>query len=213
MKNSIAICRRCALFSPLSETEWQRVAALLPPPVAIPAGQPLLDADTAALLILTSGRATVLAAGHGRATVMRKLGPGDLCGVATLFGDTAPVSEVTAVTDCEAVILPRELVRRCLRDSFAFTESYIAFLTDRIRFLNRRIANYTEDSADERVLYYIRERLNADGEFSPAGSMTELANILHMGRSSLYRAFEHLVEQGYLEEIATKRWKYKEEFL
>jgi len=213
MNHSLTICRHSVLFSPLSEVEWRQVATLFPPPVTIPAGRPLLDRDAAALLILTRGQATVLAAGHGRATVMRKLGPGDVCGVATLFGDTAPVSEVTAVTDCEAVILPRELVRRCLQDNFAFTESYIAFLTDRIRFLNRRIANYTEDSADKRVLYYIRERLNADGEFSPSGSMTELANTLHMGRSSLYRAFEHLVEQGYLEEIATKRWKYKEEFL
>ena len=213
MEETTCVCRRSPLFSPLPEEEWKRVAALFPPPKTIPAGQSLVDAEGAALVILTRGQATVRSAGHGRAAVMRKLGPGDICGVATLFGDSAPVSEVTAVTTCEAVILPRELVRTCLKESFAFTESYIAFLTGRIRFLNGRIANFTEDSADERLLYYIREHTTSDGEFSPSGSMTELAHLLHVGRSSLYRAFEHLVEQGYLEEITTKRWKYKEEIL
>ena len=207
------IFRYTALFASLSEEEWLIVSAHFPPPVEIAAGQPLLTADKAALILLVEGRATVRSAGHGRAAVMRKLAAGDVCGVATLFGDSSPVSEVRAVTDCRVIMLSREIVTRCLYESFAFTRSYIGFLTDRIRFLNRRIANYTEDSTEECLLYYIRENLTAEGEFSPSGSMTELARMLHVGRSSLYRAFEHLVAQGYLEEIAAKRWKYKEELI
>lgn len=213
MDNSLNFCRQIPLFASLPEEDWQTVAAHFPSPQTIPAGAPLLPASQNALLLLLDGQAVVCASGHDRTAVMRKLGPGDICGVATLFGDPVPVSEVTAVTACKVITLSRAIITRCLQESFAFTENYIAFLTDRIRFLNRRIANYTEDSADERLLYYIREHLDKDGEFSPPGSMTELAHILHVGRSSLYRAFEHLAAQGFLEEIATKRWKYKEEIL
>lgn len=205
--------RRSSLFESLSDDDWQIVSSHFPPCEVIPAGEPLLNKDKAALILLVKGCATVHSAGHGRAAVMRKLNAGDIFGVSTLFGDTSPVSEVSAATDCWVIMLTREIVMRCLCESFAFTQAYIHFLTDRIRFLNRRIANYTEDSTEECVLYYIREHLTADGEFSPPGSMTELAKILHVGRSSLYRAFEHLTEQGHLVEIGAKRWKFKEEIV
>ena len=207
------ICRQMALFSCLTEAEWTALSAQFPQPEQIPAGEPLLPAGEPTLLLLLDGQARVTTSGHGRTVVMRRLAAGDVCGAAMLFGEHTPVSRVTALTDCRVIGLPRETVRRFLCECPGFAVSYVTFLTGRIRFLNRRIADCTENSADERLLYYIREHLTPDGEFAPSDSMLELARTLNVGRSSLYRALEHLTEQGYLEETAKRRWRYKEVIL
>ena len=164
--------------------------------------------------IILKGSAIVLSADSDRKVLLRRFSPGDIFGVSSVFSDESEfVSRISAKSACTVAFIDAPSLSLLLENDKAVLYNYIGFLSDRIRFLNRRIANYTEDSADERLLYYIREHLDKDGEFSPPGSMTELAHILHVGRSSLYRAFEHLAAQGFLEEIATKRWKYKEEIL
>lgn len=210
MNDDMTKCRHTALFAGLTAEEWAEIAGQLPEPEQIPAGASLLRREEPALLFLLDGQARVMTSGHGRPVVMRRLYAGDICGVATLFGENTPVSRVEALTDCRVICLPRETVRRFLREYPGFAESYVIFLTGRIRFLNRRIADCTENSADERLLYYIREHLSQDGEFIPSVSMLELSRTLNMGRSSLYRAFEHLTEQGFLAETAPRRWRYKE---
>lgn len=208
-----SLCRQMPLFAELTEEEWSALSVQFPAPESVPSGAPLLPPEEPSLLLLLCGQARVTASGHGRPVVMRRLTAGDVCGAATLFGEHTPVSRVTALTDCRVIALPRETVRRFLRECPGFAVSYVTFLTGRIRFLNRRIADCTENSADERLLYYIREHLSPDGEFIPSGSMLELSRTLNVGRSSLYRAFEHLTEQGYLEETAKRRWRYKEVIL
>lgn len=212
MDDYLKICRSTSLFSALTNEEWSRLSVLLPKPTTFSADEDLMNRPPA-LVVLLSGRAAVFTISHGRHAVTRTLNRGDICGVTTIFGDGAPVSIVKADVTCRGLIIPRETVLKFMQESFSFTEAYLRFLTDRIRFLNRRIGNYTEDSADQRLLYYLQEGANGDGIFTLDGSMSVLAQTLHIGRSSLYRAFETLVQQGRLEQISHKQWKIKEELL
>ena len=75
--------------------------------------------------------------------------------------------------------------------------NYVRFLSDRIRFLNRKINLLANSSSENSLIGYL---LNAAGrfgeEFRLEVSYTELARNLNIGRSSLYRAMDDLEEKN-----------------
>ena len=74
--------------------------------------------------------------------------------------------------------------------------AYIAFLSGRVRFLNEKIALFTEDSARQRVYRWLCANCGEKGSLPKGLSMTKLAAGLSMGRTSLYRALEELENAG-----------------
>ena len=145
-----------------------------------------------ALGILGSGEAEVYtSSGVGR-VVLNRLKDGDVFGVAALFGsDDSYVTCVTARSRCEVVFIDCDLCERLIRASTEFSLNYITFLSDRIRFLNRRIASYTAPDALHKLAYYLSRTGDA-----PTPPLTKLAASLDLGRASLYRALDGLVEMG-----------------
>ena len=82
-----------------------------------------------------------------------------------------------------------------MHKDFRVAENYIRFLTDRIRFLNRKITALTDGQSDDRLRRYLLEHGSETGEVELPGSMKELAQMLHMGRSSLYRSLDVLLAE------------------
>ena len=79
----------------------------------------------------------------------------------------------------------------------AFAESYIRLLTSKIQFLNNRVKAYTSGSAEARLAFHL---LSLDesksGRVEVGVSKTDLADMLDIGRASLYRALDTLTEKG-----------------
>jgi CRP-like cAMP-binding protein len=143
--------------------------------------------------VVTSG--TVRVFRHG--AVLNRLECGGVFGVAALYGEEEEyVTEVRAASACEVQFFSQELLDRWMREDFRLAENYIRFLSDRIRFLNRRIAAFTGGAADERLLAFLRGRADKDGVVTLSMSMTELSRALDIGRSSLYRSLELLEQDG-----------------
>ena len=78
-------------------------------------------------------------------------------------------------------------------------ENYVRFLSDRIRFLNRRLATLTAGQTDGKLWRFLLAYKGEDGTVHLPGGMTELAERLNMGRSSLYRSLDALTEAGRIE--------------
>jgi len=76
--------------------------------------------------------------------------------------------------------------------------NYIAFLSSKIRYLNRKIAELSMHGADARLLGYMKAHAGERGEVDMPKSMSLLASTLGIGRSSLYRALEKLEADGYI---------------
>ena len=74
--------------------------------------------------------------------------------------------------------------------------NYIAFLSDRIRFLNARISVISCSDAENTVLKYLTLSADENGYAAIPKSMTELASMLGLGRASLYRSLESLEKRG-----------------
>lgn len=146
-----------------------------------------------ALALVLGGHARVM---HGR-VVMNDLYSGDVFGAAALFGSGEPyLTTVVAVTDCRLWLIPQETVSRWMVAVPRVAENYVRFLSDRIRFLNRRLSTLTAGPSDDKLWSYLLAKRDADGVVALSGGMSELAERLDMGRSSLYRSLDALTESG-----------------
>ena len=160
-------------------------------------GDTICDPATAgrALGIVLEGRAEAVAPTREKA-VLAVFGPGGTFGAAALFGGDGYVSRIRAVTACAVVLLPEELLRQWFQRCPQMAVNYIGFLSSRVRFLNGKIAIFTQDSAQHRLYRWLRANCDECSRLPEKLSMTKLAGTLSMGRTSLYRAMEELAEAG-----------------
>lgn len=200
----------CLLFDGLSaaeqETRWKEMA----PPLAFEKGAPIYSTDCfrCALGILCQGEAQVIHTdAEGHHVIMNVLQEGDIFGVAALFDEPeAYVSNIVAVRPCQVRFLTQQELEDWMRQDFRIARNYIRFLSGRIRFLNRRIAGFTGGSSEDRLLLYLQQHRQEDGQVDLPRHMTDLARALNIGRSSLYRALDALEAAGVIQREQKKIW-------
>lgn len=147
--------------------------------------------------IVLSGKLQIEhASGENRNVQMSQLTAGDCFGAAAMFQEVESYpTQITAQANSSVLFLPQSVLLWYMQRNPTIMENYIRFLTQRIRFLNNKIAILTAGSAEQKLLLYLREY----GSFS--GPMTELGKILNVSRATLYRALEtlakkHIVRRG-----------------
>lgn len=118
---------------------------------------------------------------------------GDVFGAAALFnGREDYPTTLTALTDCRLLLIPQDTVRSLIRSCPDFAEEYVAYLSERIRFLSARLDAVSADRGEGKVASYL---LSAGSE-AVTVSATQLSQRLGVGRATLYRAFEVLEREG-----------------
>ena len=158
-------------------------------------GQVLYDAEHAprSLALVIEGHVRVR---YGR-VVMNDLYAGDVFGAAALYGSDEPYpSTIEAGSSGRILLIPQETVSRWMAQVPRVAENYVRFLSERIRFLNRRLTTLTAGPADGRLWKYLLTHRDADNRVYVTGGMSALAKRLDMGRSSLYRSLDALTFAG-----------------
>ncbi len=150
------------------------------------------------LIILKDGRASVYSADSSRSLLLRRLVPCRAIGVANLFSSESFVSRVTADKRCETVEIGAESFRMLLEKDPAMMHNYISFLSDKICLLNKKIVCLTAGSAERRLSLFLCEQAEeeASDSFTLPTPMNSLAEMLNLGRASLYRAADRLEADG-----------------
>ena len=121
----------------------------------------------------------------------------DVFGVAALFGsDEEYPSTILAESDCRILFISQETVSAWMHAVPIVAENYVRFLSDRIRFLNRRLSTLTAGQADGKLWRYLLSHRDEDGVVTITDGMGALAERLDMGRSSLYRSLDALSQAG-----------------
>ena len=156
------------------------------------------------LCIIRTGSAYVYSKERTSDLLIRILKAGDTFGVATLFGNSgaSAVTKIIAAEETQAVCMSEEIVRRLIQSDSDLAMRYIDFLADRIRFLNKRIACLGAGSAEDKVCAWLLNQLPANSEactYTLPMSLSQLADILGLGRASLYRALDELESHGILQ--------------
>lgn len=131
--------------------------------------------------------------------IVRVLEVGDYFGVATVFNDEKTyVSSIAAKTDCEVEFFAEDEVAELINSDGEFAMKYIKFLTSRIGYLNTLIDAYASQSVVTKLSKYLVAY--SSGMDVPSGlSMTDLSKSLGVGRASLYRALDELIDAGAIE--------------
>ena len=151
------------------------------------------DGAQKALALVLNGHVRVM---QGR-VVMNDLLTGDVFGVAALFGsDEDYPSTVVAESECKILFIPQETVVRWMATVPRVAENYVRFLSNRIRFLNLRLSTLTAGQTDGKLWRYLLDHRDENGVVTVKEGMSELAERLDMGRSSLYRSLDALTEIG-----------------
>ncbi|MBR5540405.1 MAG: Crp/Fnr family transcriptional regulator [Clostridia bacterium] len=191
------------LFRGIGDEERQRITARLERPVTFRRGQVVYNTHTfrRAIGLILSGSVIVRSSGEAaHSVVINRLHTGEIFGVAALFDSASDdyVTEITADEETAVQFIPQELMARLIAEFPTIAEQYIRFLSGRIRFLNRKLSALTNGNAENRLYHYLLAHQDEQGTIRLPGTMTELANTLNMGRSSLYRSLDTLVREGIL---------------
>ena len=155
------------------------------------------DKGDCGLGVLIRGRLDITAGRNS--TNIRRMDAPDIFGAASIFGGTCYVSTMRAAADSEVIFISEAQLTLLMRQSFTVAQNYIAFLSEKVRFLNHRIENFTAGSASEVLEDYLFQCSSVSGELAAPKNMSLLAKTLNMGRTSLYRAAEELENAGKLE--------------
>ena len=187
------ILRKTPIFSEMSADTEQALLGISPTDFA--AGEPIANAaDSLAfrgLGILLSGKASIYGGCGEKRILMNRLAPGDVFGAATVFfHEREAVSTVFAETKSSVLFIERSALENIIENDFAVASAYIAFLSERIHFLNRKILGFTAKNADAALAGYLLR--NADENGRMTANMSRIASSLGIGRTTLYRAADAL---------------------
>jgi len=149
--------------------------------------------------ILLSGAARVQTSTAGGHALLKSLRVGELFGIANLYAEDEPFpSTIVTTAPSRILFLEGAAVRRLIEANPAILRSYLTFQSKKIVYLNRKIATLTAGSAEKKLVVFLLE-YEQDGVFTPPCPMNRLAELLGIGRASLYRAIDALCAEGLIE--------------
>lgn len=148
------------------------------------------------LSFLLYGKASVYR-DDSRRVLLRKLGPGDCYGAASLFSaDRSYPTEIRAINSVAVLSISETSLRQMFLRFPASATNYISFLSDRIRFLNTRVRDFSSVSAEEKTAKLLLA--GTESKQSGIANFRASAESMNLGRASLYRVLNTFAERGWI---------------
>lgn len=177
------------LFKNLSDEEKKQIISGFAEPEIFKKGEKIYSTEnfSRALCVIAKGTATA----KSGAVVRREFCAGDIFGAAALFGESDTyATDIYASSDCSAYFIGEEKLKEIFARYPVCAENYIAFLSEKIRFLNKKIELFSAASAMQKLYIYICEN---SGKKLNLSAVSRAAGI---GRTSIYRALAELEKNG-----------------
>ncbi|MBR2489229.1 MAG: Crp/Fnr family transcriptional regulator [Clostridia bacterium] len=121
---------------------------------------------------------------------------GSCFGAAAVFGGERYVSTVVAKTDIEVMFITEEQLKKIFLEYPVTSLNYIKFLSEKVRFLNKKMSLLSCQNAEDTVMKYLTSSADSEGYAQLPKSMTLLSKMLGLGRASLYRSLDTLERGG-----------------
>ncbi len=157
---------------------------------------PILDERK--IIIIISGSADVYSSRKDEGVMLTKLNAGNMSGVSNLFADADFGSYVIAHEKTEILEIDVLGVRYLIENDRDFNYGYINFLSDRICYLNKKIKYITAQTPEGALARYF-DSVSEGDSFTLPLPMNSIADVLNIGRASLYRAMDNLIEGGFIQ--------------
>jgi CRP-like cAMP-binding protein len=151
--------------------------------------------------VLLSGSVEVTKLGDpGHPMIVSVLTEGEAFGGAALFNEFEEyTTTITAREPTLILFFPQDTVAQFIQDP-QLALNYISYLSGRIHFLSQKIDSLIAGTGERKVAQYLLAQMEGNRQsVRLTCSLTDLADRLHIGRASLYRAFDHMEAQKILE--------------
>ena len=170
---------------------------------AYSSGEVIYDGDnfSKALGIVIKGRAMIYKGPENREVLIGEQGRGGVFGAAALFGSFERYASRIIAKGKQTLIafIPQELVREMIEKEPTVGIRYIGFLSDRIRYLNKRLDIYAGRTPAERLTEYLELTGGCCED-----SMQKLSKELDIPRTTLYRTVEKLEKENRISRCGKK---------
>lgn len=134
----------------------------------------------------------------GRRFIMNTILPSGLFGAAAIFsGNEEYYTHIEAVKKTRIVFFTRQLLEKLIYENSHVAVNYIMFLSGRIEFLNKKIQSLITVSTGQALARFLVSSAESTGMntvLTPGYSA--LAQMLNMGRASLYRCLDSFENAG-----------------
>lgn len=149
--------------------------------------------------VILRGCATVSSRDEDKNVLLRTMGVGAMFGIANLYAENIEFpTRIVAKSTCEVLFIKKDAIRELIENDKSTLKSFLAFQSNRIVYLNKKINSFTAGGAERRLSLFLLDNA-VDGIYSADVSMSALAEMLDIGRASLYRAFDTLEAAGCIE--------------
>jgi len=199
-ETALSLLLKTALFKSLSSEQLQNLLVNRGSLRDFTAGEILYDPHhfQRAIGIVLKGRLKVSTESE---VVLNQLNAGSMFGVAGLFLEREEyVTLIRALTPSQVFFLTADDLENLFKEEYLICQNYLRFLSQRIVFLNQRISSFVAPNPAE-ALYAFLTRLAIAAEsdtFHLPMSKQEICRQLNISRTTLYRAWEQLEQEGYL---------------
>ena len=180
------------MFDGLKENEIENILSVLGPTVIKKKDEELYR--NGYLAIIVSGKATIKRLNDiGDCITIRTISEGEMFGIASVFGDWKNgMSSILADTTCKVIYFSENTFTDIINRYPKVSINYIQYLSNKIRFLNRKLDAFTAKSTEERLYEFLLSQSDADGNVNLKFGIAELARRINVGRTSIYRDIETL---------------------
>ena len=188
------------LLNGLSSAEQQEILSKFPAPYSFKKGEIIYSAEKFpnAIGFVISGFATAVT-NNDKSLHMKTFNKGTCFGAAAVFNrEDSYVSTIKAESDMEILFLSEEFLREVFEKYPKTAVNYIIFLSEKIRFLNKKLGLLSCGNTEDTVLNYLLSIADSEGIAHLPKSMTLFSKMLGISRASLYRSLDDLQKNGYI---------------
>lgn len=207
MTNLVAILSKVALFRTLEAVELEKILEISHHQIiSYEKGRLIFQANDKVdkLIVLIEGKVTAeMLAPSGKALKIEDAIAPQTLGTAFMYGpkQKLPVN-VTAVTDCKFMYIPKADFQRALTQSEKLLANYINSISDRAQFLSDKLKFMSFNTIRQKIAHFLLDRMETENEpFHTGLSQTAMAELFGVARPSLARCISEMENDGlfYLE--------------
>lgn len=184
----------------MAKNEKTEIVSTFSPPVLFKKGETIYNNTKfkSAIGYIIKGTATAVSDNKNHAH-LKTFNKGMAFGAAALFGgNDCYISEITAKTDLEVLFITENELTVLFAKYPQTAINYITFLSERVRFLNKKLNVVSCSGTENTVFKYLTSLADKDGEIKNFKNMSLVSKTLGISRASLYRAISDLERNGYI---------------
>ena len=155
------------------------------------------ESDEKMIGFVFSGKCEVYRGTEGKVVSLNILDSGCSFGIASLFSeDNSFPTRVRAISKCSVMFMTRGDIFKLIEYNYKISFNIMRFLTDRICFLNNKIATFSSQNVEKKLANYILSEYCRQKKTEIPFNCKKSAEAISAGRASLYRAIDCLVREG-----------------